>query len=147
MNLKLMLILSAIALDFAAGVGFERLVNEHHEDQAVIANQAHEITRTTNDTKITSDEGKTYAAAVAKAIAEPDPAPAVVCVRRYTLPVGPAAPARFEDHGGGGLPGGNYQPVHPITDIGGPAAAIGARANAQVAALKDYITRVCLSPN
>lgn len=147
MNLKLALILAAIALDFTGGVFFERLVNQNHEDKVVIADQAHEITRTTNDTKITSDEGKTYAAAVAQAIAQPDPAPAVVCVRRYALPLGTATAARRPNDGAGGLPGGDYRPLHPVTDIGGPAAAVGARANAQVAALKDYIARVCLAPN
>jgi hypothetical protein len=144
-NLKLALILAAIALDFAAGVYFERLVRVHHEDKVTIANQQQEIKRTTDDTKITSEEGKTYAAAVAKALSEPDPAPAVVCVRRYTLQVAAPAAARLAHDGGGGLPQGTPRPLEPTTDIGNPAVLIGARANAQVAALKDYITRVCLA--
>lgn len=150
MSLKLALLLAAIVLDFAGGVYYERLVRVHHEDKATIATQAQEIQRTTDDTKITSDEGKTYAAAVAKAIAEPDPAPAVVCVRRYTVQVAAAGTAGPRAHDAGGLPAGDYRPVQPPaaggTDIGKPASAIGARATAKVAGLQDYITRVCLAP-
>jgi hypothetical protein len=141
------ILVAALAL-FGGGFYVGRLGIEVHDDKQVIVNQAQEQKRATTNSAIISEEGKTYANAVAAAVAAPDPAPAVVCVRRYANPVqaGAAAAPRVEPDGGGGLPGGDYQPVHPITDIGGPASAIGARANAQVAGLHDYITRVCLAP-
>src|SRR5713226_1333 len=123
-------------MDFAGGLFFERLVRVHHEDKQVIADQTQEITRTTNDTKIISDEGKTYAAAVAQANAEPDPAPAVVCVRRYALQVAAPPATRVGVDAGRGLPPGDREPVPAspagTSDIAAPAAVIGARATAKV---------------
>lgn len=151
MSIKVVLILAAVLLDFLFGMYVGHLGIEVKDEKHVVANQAQEIQRTTNDTKITSDEGKSYAAAVAKAIAEPDPAPAVVCVRRYAVPVAASSAAGPGPHDQGGLPAGDYRPVQPVaaggTDIGKPATVIGARATAKVAGLQDYITRVCLSPN
>jgi hypothetical protein len=117
-----------------------------------VKQQASDATQTTAEIKTVQGEAKTYADAVAKASSEPDLAPAVVCMRRYTLVQSAPGPAGAGDHGGGGLPAGAARAVPaaaeaaPVTDIGKPALEIGARANAQVAALKDYIGRVCLAP-
>jgi hypothetical protein len=144
--LKLGGIAVLVTLIFGAGFYVGRLGIQVRDDKQVIANQAQEQKRTTTNSSIISGEGKTYANAVAAAVAAPDPAPAVVCVRRYTLQASPAPAARVEPHESGGLPGGDYRPVQPVTNISRPAVVIGARATAKVAALQDYITRVCLAP-
>lgn len=106
---------------------------------------------TQQDIDLTHQEAKTYADAVAAANSAPDPAPVVICVRKYPIVQSTNSGATGGGgDGGGGLPPGAAQPVRaaaepiPVTDIGGPAVAIGARANAQVAALKAYIQNVCL---
>lgn len=138
------ILMAALAL-FGAGFYVGRLGIEVRDDKQVIANQAQDAKLTTTNAAIISQEGKTYAKAVAAAVTAPDPAPAVVCVRRYAVQANAAAAPRVEPDVGGGLPGGDYRPVQPITDIGGPAAAIGARAVAKVAGLHDYIERICLA--
>ena len=149
MSLKAALIAAAAVLLVLSGYWVRGLQCTEHVQAQVIVNQGRQLQRTTADSQIVSNEGENYAKAVAAAIAAPDPAPAVVCVRRYTLPVGPAAAARSGTDGTARLPAGADRPVQPAaagaTDIGAPAALLGARANAQVAGLQDYILRVCLA--
>jgi hypothetical protein len=127
-----------------------RLSLEVLDQKALLAQAAQEAKRTRADTEIISEEGQTYAKAVADAISEPDPAPAVVCVRKYVLAPAVAVPSTATAgptaHAGDRLPPGAPGPIYPVTDISQPATLIGARANAQVAGLRDYITRVCLAP-
>lgn len=141
--------LAAILAVGAGGFYFGRQSIEVHDLKTEVKRDASNAKQTADEITTTHEEAKTYADAVAKASAAPDPAPAVMCVRRYTIVQSSATGG--VDHGGGGLPAGNPGPLPAATesasaDIGKPATEIGARANAQVAALKHYIEHVCLAP-
>jgi hypothetical protein len=139
--------LAALIAAFFFGYHLGSLAIEVKDQKAVIEQQSHEQIQAHNDASAISKEAKDYAHAVSQAINEPDPAPAVVCVRKYAAPraLSPAAAPGPVPDAGGGLPAAAGGSVQPVTDIGKPAADIGATANAQVAGLKDYITRVCLA--
>jgi len=149
MTIKAALILIAVLFCFGSGYYLRGLECEEAEDRAALKQEAENRNREKSQATITTQEATTYAAAVNEAIHEPDPAPAVLCVRKYVIASGSVPKTGTTgagDHGAGGLPPGAPQPLPGPTDIGGAAVAIGARANAQVAALKDYIARVCLAP-
>lgn len=145
-------VIAALALSIGAfffGYHQGGLAGKLKDTTAVAKQEAANATRTAVDQSITSQEGKTYAKAIAQAISEPDPAPAVVCVRQYSIQAAALpqpAPTTGSPDAGRGLPAGAGGSVQPITDIGGPVAAIGARAHAKALGLQDYITRVCLTP-
>jgi len=147
-TLKAVALLVAVLACFGAGYYLRGLQCKVGDETAVIKQVAQNQKTLSTDQTITSEESKTYANAVAQAISAPDPAPAVVCVRQYAAPrpLSQAAATPAAADAGDRLPTGAPGPLPGPTDIGGPATASGARANAQVAGLKDYITRVCLAP-
>jgi type II secretory pathway pseudopilin PulG len=140
-------VLAALLAAFFFGYYQGSLAIEVKDQKAVIKQQSQEQVQAHADATAISTEAKDYAHAVSQAINEPNPAPAVVCVRKYTAPrqlSSAAAPGSVPD-ADGGLPAAAGGSVQPVTDISKPATVIGATANAQVAGLKDYITRVCLA--
>lgn len=139
--------LAALIAAFFFGYYQGSLAIEVKDQKAVIAQQSQEQVQAHTDAVNISQEAKTYASAVDKAMHDPDLAPAVVCVRKYALTTAVSHPATTGSvpDAGGGLPAAAGGSVQPVTDISKPATVIGATANAQVAGLKDYITRVCLA--
>ena len=123
MSIKAVLIAVVALLLVLLGYYIRDLQDTTHTQAAVIQQTAQNAKRIEVDQTITSQESQTYAAAVKQAIDAPDPAPAVVCVRKYAAPrpVSEATPAAAGADAGGGLPPGASGPVQPVTDIGGPA--------------------------
>lgn len=109
---------------------------------AISKQEAGNAAQAADDAKTINIETQAYAQAVA---APADPTPALVCVRKYAAP-------RTLPSTAAAAPGGDGPAALPGTDSGGASAAfdpgprlapIGKAANAQVALLQDYITKVC----
>jgi hypothetical protein len=107
---------------------------------AITKQEAHNAAQAASDTKEINQEASTYHEALA---APADPTPALVCVRKYAAPrpVSETATAGPRADGPAQLPKANSGSFDP----GPKLTPIGQEADARVAALQDYITRVCLA--
>lgn len=135
-----------LILSFGAGWHFGGQSGRLADSTAVVKQEAHVITQEVTDTAIINAEAKTYAAAQIDPIAAP-----VVSVCHYTptAAVPRTATAGPLPHGTADLsaPGarGALSAPGPV-DIGEPLVRVGHNADAQVAALEDYIEHVCRVP-
>lgn len=119
-----------------------RLALEVKDEKAVITQERHnEETQKIEDSTI-AIEAKTYE----DAILQPVAAPVVrLCTNSRALPA--PRPAATEAHGEAPGRASDQPDLIQGPDIGRPLVAIGHDADAQIAGLQDYITRVCLSAN
>jgi hypothetical protein len=132
-----------LILSFGAGWHFGGESGKLADTRAVATQEAGVIKQSASDAAIINAEAQTYAAAQIDAIA----APAVsVCHYTPTAAVLRATPAGPQPHGAPDLPAPGPPAAVPGPDIGRPLVSIGHNADAQVAALQDYIQHVCRVP-
>lgn len=112
---------------------------EDHDKAAVASQVVHNATVAKTDTQIINSEAVAHAQAVA---AQPDPTPILSCVQYLApRPLPKATAPEPASHAAPELP----KAAGPSFDPAPAVAKLGQAADAQVAELQDYITRVCLN--
>lgn len=127
---------------FGAGWHFGGQSGKLADTAHVAQQEAGVIKQTASDTAQINDEAKHYA----DAQLVPVSAPAVSLCHYTPAAVPRAAAAGPLPHAAAELPAANPPNPVPGPDIGRPLVSIGRDANAQVAALQDYINHVCRVP-
>jgi hypothetical protein len=128
---------------FFGGYHFGKLAPQLAAAKTELKQEAAAQVTETKDNAIVAQEAKTYEAATDPAL-DPVAAPRVsMCYYAPLTPMLRSAPAGSGVNASAPVRAADPEPPVPGPDIGRPLVQTGHDANAQVAGLQDYITKVC----